>query len=108
MAYERSMNFKSALTSYDSGIALLDRLAISRTTPQGKTKIELFTKYRELWRWAERTLRGAAILSARARLVHLSRYLRTADSPRPPQFLDGNAPLSTAVFHLLIPLAFDV
>ncbi|KAG8959567.1 hypothetical protein FRC00_001448 [Tulasnella sp. 408] len=79
MAYERSMNFKSALASYDSGIALLDRLAISRTTPQGKTKIELFTKYRELWRWAERTLRGAVILSARARLVDKSRQTAGGD-----------------------------
>ncbi|KAG8935289.1 hypothetical protein FRC01_003040 [Tulasnella sp. 417] len=67
ITHERSMNFKLALASYDSGIALLDRLAISRTTPQGKTKTDLFTKYRELWRWAERTLRGAVILSARAR-----------------------------------------
>ncbi|KAG9047132.1 hypothetical protein FS837_002963 [Tulasnella sp. UAMH 9824] len=77
MAYERSMNWKSALASYDSGITLLDRLAISRTTPQGKTKIELFTKYRELWRWAERTLRGAVILSARASsMTETLRYLR--------------------------------
>ncbi|KAG9019248.1 hypothetical protein FRB90_004810 [Tulasnella sp. 427] len=77
ITYERKLDFKSALASYDSGISLLDRLAISRTTPQGKTKIELFTKYRELWRWAERILRGAVIISARANSISETlRYLR--------------------------------
>ncbi|KAG8942346.1 hypothetical protein FRC04_003798 [Tulasnella sp. 424] len=77
LAHEKRLDFKAALVSYDSGIALLDRLAISRTTPQGKTKIELFTKYRELWRWAERIIRGAVIVSARtSSIMETLRHLR--------------------------------
>lgn len=69
MAQERLHDFKAALASYGSGLALLDRLAISRTSPQPRNKADLFAKYRELWRWAERILRGAALVAAKLKYV---------------------------------------
>lgn len=74
IAYERLQDLPSALKAYDAGIPLLDRLAVSRTTPQGKAKSDLFVKYRELWRWAERIFRGAVIVSAKLRYGTLAYF----------------------------------
>ncbi|KAG9033151.1 hypothetical protein FRB95_000493 [Tulasnella sp. JGI-2019a] len=77
MAYEQLQDLESALKAYDAGIPLLDRLAVSRANPQGKTKSDLFNKYRELWRWAERIFRGAIVTAARLRpTTEALRYLR--------------------------------
>ncbi|KAG8896450.1 hypothetical protein FRB99_008885 [Tulasnella sp. 403] len=46
LAHERLLDFPAALSSYDAGISLLDRLAVSRASPQGKAKLDLFSKYR--------------------------------------------------------------
>ncbi|KAG8875781.1 hypothetical protein FRB97_004721 [Tulasnella sp. 331] len=77
MAYERLQDLESALKAYDVGIPLLDRLAVSRANPQGKVKSDLFVKYRELWRWAERIFRGAVVTAAKIRsTTEALRYLR--------------------------------
>lgn len=75
MAHERLGDFAAALVAYDAGIPLLDRLAVSRASPQGKARNELFVKYRELWRWSERIFRGAVVVASKCRSVSSTSYL---------------------------------
>ncbi|TDL20474.1 hypothetical protein BD410DRAFT_790991 [Rickenella mellea] len=70
MAHEKlSQDPSAALSAYDRGVTQLAALSIPRSLPirPGRANFESFTRYRELWRWAERLLWRAIILSSRYR-----------------------------------------
>lgn len=91
MAYESLSppNVFSALTSYELALPLLDHIHIPTfpppSTPPGNKipndTTSSFIRYRELWRWVERLLWRAAILSAQIRsLTHTHRLLKLYQS----------------------------
>ncbi|KZO97334.1 hypothetical protein CALVIDRAFT_563124 [Calocera viscosa TUFC12733] len=64
MACEELKNVPAALRAYEAGIGLLEDLGFSKPVNAAQ-RIEAFGQYRELWRWAERLLWRAAVVSAR-------------------------------------------
>lgn len=73
MAYESlpQLSLSAALASYEAALPLLDHINIPKSLPSatGKASVESFTRYRELWRWVERLLWRASILSAKTRPI---------------------------------------
>ncbi|KDQ07095.1 hypothetical protein BOTBODRAFT_192620 [Botryobasidium botryosum FD-172 SS1] len=78
MAHEKLDNVSAALTAYDAAATSLERLALAKTIPSGdRQKWEMFNRHRELWRWAERALRRAAILASTTKDIQEAlRFLR--------------------------------
>lgn len=104
MVYEKMQSYNQALASYEAGVTLLDRLAISRTTPQDKHRRDLFLKYRELWRWAEKAMRGATIVAAKLRFVSARRLRVNTDESKHQQVGCRSVAFSWPLFHLFLPL----
>ncbi|THH06231.1 hypothetical protein EW145_g4227 [Phellinidium pouzarii] len=73
MAHERVSpgSPSQAFVSYDKGVSLLGAFAIPKSPPPrpGRAISESFNNYRELWRWTERLLWRAIMLSARHRSI---------------------------------------
>jgi len=73
MAYESlpQPSLSAAIASYESALPLLDHVNIPKSlpSPTGKATFEYFARYRELWRWTERLLWRASILSAKTRPI---------------------------------------
>lgn len=81
MAYESlsQPSMINALVSYESALPLLDLINIPKSLPSssGKASVDSFTRYREHWRWVERLLWRASILSAKTQpLSHTHRILK--------------------------------
>ncbi|KAG7440123.1 uncharacterized protein BT62DRAFT_989346 [Guyanagaster necrorhizus] len=77
MSYEKLFpeNSKRALMSYSAAIPLLTIVESEITsavapTSTGKLDFASFTRFRELWRWVERLIWRAIILSSRTSSVH--------------------------------------
>lgn len=58
---------EQALTAYCVAVPLINAVVgeLQTSLPAGNTQVTVFAKFRELWRWAERVLRRAIIISAR-------------------------------------------
>ncbi|KAF8530061.1 hypothetical protein BU17DRAFT_72839 [Hysterangium stoloniferum] len=72
-------SLSNALAAYESALPLLNRINIPKSLPSvmGRGPTESFTRYRELWRWVERLLWRATILSAKSQsLSHTHHILK--------------------------------
>ncbi|EJT98203.1 hypothetical protein DACRYDRAFT_71263 [Dacryopinax primogenitus] len=77
MACEELKNVSTALRAYEAGISLLEDLGF-RKPDNAAQKNEAFSQYRELWRWAERLLWRASVVSSRtSSMSHSLQILRS-------------------------------
>lgn len=68
MAHESLGSYQEALQSYNSSLHFLDRIIIPKSLSSvslNTSHYEPFVHFREVWRWVERLLWRAAILSAK-------------------------------------------
>jgi hypothetical protein len=102
MSMEKLHQEEEALGIYEAAIPLLRNL-YAANTPSDPSQRPSFTKYRELWRWAERLLWRASCLSAKygflERSLSIFRVYATNAQFFPPNFRPNHRNVVTAL-HL--------
>lgn len=108
MAYESLRSYKEALQSYESSLPFLDRIVIPRSLSSASldaNHYDSFIHFREVWRWVERLLWRAAILSAKlhspfhGNTHHILHFYQAHSVHWPPTFRPEHRSI-IAVLHL--------
>ncbi|PVF93840.1 hypothetical protein CPB86DRAFT_835149 [Serendipita vermifera] len=104
MAREKLGQEEEALNAYEAAIPILNDLRIAHAT-SANTQSSVdpsFSKYRELWRWAERLLWRASCLSSRLgsmqRALAVCRAYATQSQYFPPSFRPKHRSVVTSLF----------
>jgi hypothetical protein len=103
MAREKLGQDEEALTAYEAAIPTLNDLRIAHTASNNTQSVDpSFTKYRELWRWAERLLWRASCLASRLgsiqRALSICRAYATQTQYFPPSFRPNHRGVVSSLF----------
>ncbi|GJJ14235.1 hypothetical protein Clacol_008498 [Clathrus columnatus] len=112
MAYESLKSYQKGLQSYEDSLPLLDRIVIPKSLSSASldaSHLESFIHFREVWRWVERLLRRAAVLSAKLHSPfydnthRIFRLYQTHSVHWPPTFRPNcRSVVATLHLHLLL------